>query len=148
MCVATVASDSEALSRACTGPYGLGVTIFSRDEAAARSVADRVVAGVVVINDMIVPTADPRLPFGGRKLSGYGVTRGAEGLLEMTVPKVITVRFWRQRPHFIPLKDGDAELFKQYLALAHGRGIRSRLHAMVGLARTLARRRQGAATRT
>ncbi len=46
----------------------------------------------MTINDLIVPTADPRVPFVGRKQSGFGATRGAEGLLEMTVPRVIAVR--------------------------------------------------------
>ena len=54
------------------------------------------------MNDVIVPTADPRLPFGGRKHSGFGVTRGAEGLLEMTVLKCVTVRRGRFRPHLDP----------------------------------------------
>ena len=61
--------------------------------------ARRVRAGSVCVNDLIVPTADPRLPFGGRGRSGFGVTRGAEGLLEMTVPKAISVRTGSFRPH-------------------------------------------------
>ena len=42
----------------------------------------RINAGTVFINDVITPSADPRAPFGGRKASGFGVTRGAEA----TVP--------------------------------------------------------------
>ena len=59
-------------------------------------------AGSVVINDLIVPTVDPRLAFGGRGLSGFGVTRGAEGLLGLTVVKSIALRHGRFRPHFAP----------------------------------------------
>jgi acyl-CoA reductase-like NAD-dependent aldehyde dehydrogenase len=63
-----------ALSNDC--PYRLGATVFG-PAAAAAALAARVEAGCVVVNDVIVPTADPRLPFGGRGRSGYGVTRGA-----------------------------------------------------------------------
>ncbi|MBA3830339.1 MAG: aldehyde dehydrogenase family protein [Chthoniobacterales bacterium] len=82
-----VANDAEALAFSLQCPYALGAAIFSRDAAAAHSFAGKVRAGVVVINDLIVPTADPRLPFGGRGRSGFGTTRGAEGLLEMTTPR-------------------------------------------------------------
>ena len=58
----------------------------------------RVRAGSVTINDLIVPTADPRLPFGGQGVSGFGVTRGAEGLLEMTAIKAVTIRTGRFPP--------------------------------------------------
>jgi acyl-CoA reductase-like NAD-dependent aldehyde dehydrogenase len=125
----TVTDDEEALKFAAQCPYALGATIFSRDEFSARSLATRVRAGVVVVNDMIVPTADPRLPFGGRGRSGFGVTRGAEGLLEMTAPKVVSLRSGKSRRHFEPSQPGDAELFAAYIQAAHTSGWRNRLTA-------------------
>ena len=88
----TVADDDEAVAFANDCPYALGATIFTRDERAAHSLAARLHVGGVIINDLIAPTADARLPFGGRKLSGFGLTRGPEGLLEMTTTKVVTQR--------------------------------------------------------
>jgi acyl-CoA reductase-like NAD-dependent aldehyde dehydrogenase len=126
----TVADDDEALAFAAQCPYALGATIFSHDESAARALAGRVRAGVVIINDLIVPTADPRLPFGGRGRSGFGVTRGAEGLLEMTVPKVVTVRRGKSRRHFDRPQPGDPELFIAYIQAAHTYGWRNRLAAL------------------
>jgi hypothetical protein len=82
--------------------------------------AARVNAGSVVINDVIVPTADPRLPFGGRGESGFGVTRGAEGLLEMTVVKTISVRRGWFRPHLAPPRESDARRFAGMIRLLHG----------------------------
>ncbi len=96
--VIRVADIEEALAVAAESGYALGAAIFG-PEAAAQSLAPRVDAGSVVINDLIVPTADPRLPFGGRRRSGFGLTRGAEGLLEMTVTKTVSVRRGRFRPH-------------------------------------------------
>ena len=123
----TVSDDDEALAFASQCPYALGATIFSRDEAAAQLLAGRVQAGAVVINDLIVPTADPRLPFGGRSRSGFGVTRGAEGLLEMTAPKVITVRRGKSLPHLDPPHAADAELFHAYIQTVHAGAWRNRL---------------------
>lgn len=116
-----VASMTEALAidRAC--PYALGASIFGSEEA-ARALIPRVRAGSVVVNDVIAPTADPRLPFGGRGRSGFGVTRGAEGLLEMTAVKAVSIRRGRMRPHLRPQTANDAALLQALLRLLHGRG--------------------------
>ncbi|HWI59004.1 MAG TPA: aldehyde dehydrogenase family protein, partial [Bacillota bacterium] len=141
MLIVTVSGDDEALAFAANGPYALGATIFSRDRQAAHSLAQRVNAGAVVINDMIVPTADARLPFGGRKLSGFGVTRGPEGLLEMTTHKVISVRSGRRHPHLDAPASGDGQLFGAYLVLAHAKGFGLRCRALFRLLRSLFQRR-------
>ncbi len=139
-----VAGDEEALARAADCPYRLGATVFGRG-AAARRLAGRVAAGVVVVNDLIVPTADPRVPFGGSGASGFGVTRGAEGLLEMTVPRAVIERGGRFRPHFDPTRPGDEFLFAAVAAALHGSSLGARLRAVVEVARLGAarRRRQG-----
>jgi len=122
----TVTNDDEALRLANENSFGLGATIFSRDKNAAQALADRLQVGVVVINDMIAPTADARLPFGGRKLSGFGLTRGPEGLIEMTTAKVVVHRRGRSRPHFEAPHPDDADLLLSFLRLAHGRNWRQR----------------------
>jgi len=126
----TVADDHEAMLRTNDCPYGLGASIFSQDETAARELATRLHVGIVTINDLLVPTADARLPFGGRQRSGFGSTRGAEGLLELTVPKVVTVSRAKVRFAFAPPHPNDAALFQSYLAATHGRGLGARLQAM------------------
>jgi hypothetical protein len=107
---------------ASAAPFGLGVSIFSRDIAKACALAARIKSGFVLINDLIVPTADPRMPFGGVKASGFGVTRGEEGLLEMTFPHVVAVRRGKWRPHFDELGADAAQLFSSYLLAVHGKG--------------------------
>jgi hypothetical protein len=92
---------------------------------------------VVSINDLIVPTADARVPFGGRKRSGFGVTRGAEGLLELTAPKVVTTSWSKFRPAFEPPHPQDEAMFQAYLQLTHGRGLGQRARALVGLFKSL-----------
>jgi acyl-CoA reductase-like NAD-dependent aldehyde dehydrogenase len=86
------------MDQAC--PYHLGAAVFTRRPQAAAKLAESLPNGVVTINDVIVPTAHPATPFGGTGESGWGVTQGAEGLLEMTVPQVVSRRSGRFRPHY------------------------------------------------
>ncbi len=130
------AADTEtALALAGRSPFGLGASIFG-PEAAARALVPRLRAGVITINDLIAPTADPRLPFGGRGASGYGVTRGAEGLLEMTAPLAVVARSGRARPHYGPRRPGDAAILLGFLRLVHGEARRVALGELFRAIRT------------
>ena len=102
-------------------PYALSVAIFG-DEGLAREIGSGLRAGVVLINDVMVSTVDPRVPFGGRGASGYGVTRGNEGLLEMTVPKTVLVRRGKITRHYDATGPAHVELFEGIIQAAHGRG--------------------------
>jgi delta 1-pyrroline-5-carboxylate dehydrogenase len=117
-------------------PYALGAVVFGREKT-ARELAAKVRAGVVLINDVIVPTADPRLPFGGLGRSGYGVTRGAEGLLEMTAMKALSVRRGHWRPHYEPPHPAHADLFRAYIQAVHSASWRQRVAAIGAGLRTL-----------
>jgi acyl-CoA reductase-like NAD-dependent aldehyde dehydrogenase len=139
--IATAADDAEMVARANDCKSALGASVFTRDAAAGRKLASEIQAGVVTINDIIIPTADPRLPLGGRKHSGFGATRGAEGLLELTQPKVITLTSNRFRPAYQPEAPGDAQLFTAFARLAHG-SLRTRWHALAETFRQLKRRKQ------
>ena len=119
--VERVRDAAAAIQRVNAADYALGASLFSRDIPQARALAERIKTGFVVINDLIVPTADPRMPFGGVKASGFGTTRGEEGLLEMTFPHVVALRRGRAHPHFDEPAAEDAHLFSTYLRLAHGR---------------------------
>lgn len=139
--IVTVAGDHEAVLRTNDCPYGLTASIFSRNESKARVLASQIRAGVVTINDLILPTADARLPFGGRGRSGFGVTRGAEGLLELTMPRVVTESRGKFRPAFEPPQPGDGKLFEAYLQFTHGAGLKMRWAALGSLIKAISRRR-------
>jgi acyl-CoA reductase-like NAD-dependent aldehyde dehydrogenase len=134
--VEEVATEQDALRRLEAHPFALGVSIFSRDARRAQRLGGQISSGFVVINDLIVPTVDPRMPFGGVKASGFGVTRGEEGLLEMTFPQVVAVRHNRIRAHFDELRPEDTKLFSSYIRVAHGRGL-ARVRAMRDLIASL-----------
>src|SRR5262249_4653880 len=93
--------DALAMNARCE--YGLGASILTADVTKANDLAARLAVGMVSINDVIAPTGHPATPFGGRGASGWGVTQGAEGLLAMTVPQVVSLRGGTLRPHYKPL---------------------------------------------
>ncbi len=121
-----VNSDEEALAGSGKSPFALGASIFTRDPEAARELASRIRAGWVCVNDVIAPSADPRIPFGGFGRSGFGVTRGAEGLLEMTRLKVVQVRRGGPAAHLNTQKVLPG-LLSALIQFLHGRTIGRRL---------------------
>jgi acyl-CoA reductase-like NAD-dependent aldehyde dehydrogenase len=134
------ADDLPALVNAC--PFALGASLFG-PEGTARQFAPRLAAGTVTINDLIAPTADPRLPFapppGAR--SGFGSTRGPHGLLEMTTPKTVIARRGAFLPHLAPPADGDAALFADLLHAGHAPRLAARFrHALRFLAAAVRRK--------
>ncbi|GGB95680.1 aldehyde dehydrogenase [Oxalicibacterium flavum] len=76
----------DVVRRANDTGYGLGASIWSRDTALAQTLADRLEAGTVWINEVYVHGVD--FPFGGHKLSGLGLEHGAEGLAAYTNLKI------------------------------------------------------------
>jgi len=117
--VMDVAGVDAAVAAVEACPYGLTVAVFG-EEREARALGAKLTVGTVVVNDLIVPTADPRVPFGGRKASGYGVTRGAEGLLEMTAVKVVSVRKGKGVRQYEATTAAHADLFRGVIGASHG----------------------------
>jgi acyl-CoA reductase-like NAD-dependent aldehyde dehydrogenase len=123
----------EALAANAACLYALTASVFG-PEAHARALARRLRVGNVLINDVVIPTADPRIPFGGRGRSGFGVTRGTEGLLAMTMPRTIQTQRSRSRRPYEPTGGGHVELFAGLAEALHGAGIQRR---WAGLKRVL-----------
>ena len=134
LCVIDVLGEDGVLAaqRAC--PLALTAAIFG-DPRKAKQLARKLKVGVVLINDLIVATADPRLPFGGRGQSGFGSTRGAEGLLEMTAPRVIVTQHGHGRRRFEPVGALHFGLFAGVAALLYAGTLHDRWR---GLKRTVA----------
>ncbi|WP_182376210.1 aldehyde dehydrogenase family protein [Nocardioides sp. WS12] len=77
-----VADADEAVRRANDSPYGLSAVVFSRDAERAESVARRLDAGAVNINDVFANLFTLPLPMSGWKQSGIGARYGEHGLLK------------------------------------------------------------------
>ena len=126
--------DAVRISDACE--YGLGASVFGRDLDRARRFARRLKAGTVTINDVIVPTADPRVGFGGWGKSGWGVTRGREGLLSMTHTRNVHVCDSKTHAHLGGMRP-SAGFFRACAWFRHGEkrlaGIAGMLGGVIGM---------------
>jgi len=118
--IITADSDREMIRLVNESPYRLAASIFA-DSVWASPIAAQLDVGHVSINDLIFPTADPRVPFGGCGSSGFGVTRGAEGLLAMTRPKVIARHRGGLYLQFRPRTANDRTTLLRVLRWTHGR---------------------------
>jgi aldehyde dehydrogenase (NAD+) len=137
--VMRTADEGEALASNAACAYALSAAVFG-PEKDALALAGKIRAGAVLINDVIVPTVDPRVPFGGRGRSGFGVTRGAEGLLSMTTPRTVQIQRSRIAVTYEPTGEAHIELFAGLAQLLHGAGIGEKwagLKRLVGAARKL-----------
>ena len=82
-----VKDEKEAIMIANDTEYGLGASIWSQDFDRARSMADKVEAGIVNLNHEV--HSMPELPFGGVKKSGIGREMAGEGIREFTNKKAL-----------------------------------------------------------
>ena len=87
--VVPVADEADALRVHAGAGQALATSVYSRSTRSARALASRLGSSHVTVNDTITPTAHPGAALGGVGDSGWGVTRGREGLLAMT--RAVTV---------------------------------------------------------
>lgn len=84
-----VADAKAAVQMANASVYGLGGSVWTADREAGEQMARDLACGAVFVNAVV--RSDPRLPFGGIKLSGHGRELGRAGLLEFTNAKTVYV---------------------------------------------------------
>ncbi len=80
---------TDAVQRANDSESGLGGSVWSSDVDSARKVATQLECGTVWVNGHAEVL--PHAPFGGCKMSGFGVEFGVEGLLEYTSPQLLNI---------------------------------------------------------
>ncbi len=127
--VMQTSDEGEALGLYARCPYALTAAVFGSARAAER-LALRIRAGVVIINDLIVPTADPRVSFGGIGKSGFGRTRGREGLLEMTSARAVVRQRSKSLLAYRPTTDAHIAFFEAIAKTLHGGDLRTRLEGL------------------
>jgi len=87
LCITPYDTIQQAVELANSTPYGLGATICSNDNDLCNYLSLTVKAGYVSVNSLL--RSDPRFPFGGLELSGYGKELGREGAFSFTNQKTI-----------------------------------------------------------
>jgi acyl-CoA reductase-like NAD-dependent aldehyde dehydrogenase len=91
-CVYRFDDLDEAIARANSLPVAFQSSVFTEDLRTAFSVADRLDASAVMINDHTAFRTD-WMPFAGRRHSGYGIGGIPWTMAEMTERKMIVFKF-------------------------------------------------------
>ena len=83
-------NNDHVIDLANNSRYGLGAAVFTSNIDKGRMIAEnKIQSGVCFVNDYV--KSDPRLPFGGIKMSGYGRELSGYGLKEFVNIKSIVV---------------------------------------------------------
>ena len=85
-----VSDPSEAIALANDTEFGLGASIWTNDLERGQNVAEQIDAGCVYINELV--KSDPRVPFGGVGISGYGRELSEAGIKEFVNRKTVWVQ--------------------------------------------------------
>jgi len=88
--VIKVKNEEEAIFVANDTPFGLGSSLWTSNLDKAKTLAKEIESGSVFINGMV--KSDPRLPFGGVKLSGFGRELSHYGIKEFVNIKTVWVK--------------------------------------------------------
>ncbi|MBK8256161.1 MAG: aldehyde dehydrogenase family protein [Polyangiaceae bacterium] len=119
-----VSSDEEALAHANESHLGLNAYVFSGDRDHGRRVAERVEAGSVLVNDVLINGGMPEAPFGGIKQSGFGRVMSDESLREMCDVRHVNVEklSMPSDPFWFPYNEKSYTMFRKGLKALFGGG--------------------------
>ena len=87
--VIRVKDEAEALAVANATDYGLGGSVWTRDQKRGEAFARQMQCGSAFVNVLV--KSDPRLPFGGIKKSGHGRELSYHGIREFTNVKTLAI---------------------------------------------------------
>jgi succinate-semialdehyde dehydrogenase/glutarate-semialdehyde dehydrogenase len=82
-----VKDEAAAIALANDSDFGLGGSVWTKDEARGKRVASAVDTGMMFVNN--IDWSDAELPFGGIKFSGYGRELGNMGIQEFVNKKLV-----------------------------------------------------------
>lgn len=121
--IMVVDSDQEALDLANDSEFGLGASVWTRDRQSGERIADRIVSGMVWINDHMFTHGACQCTWGGVKDSGLGHSHSKFGFYECVEIKLVTYEpgltrnFW-----WHPYDETLATAMKSSASLLYGKG--------------------------
>ncbi len=109
--------EPEVIALANDSEYGLGASVWSKDLKRAERVAGALKVGNVAINNHMLTEANPALPFGGIKNSGFGRYKGDYGLHTFSNIKSIIIGPNNKviEPHWYPFTKIKFETFPKLM---------------------------------
>ncbi|KKF39525.1 succinate-semialdehyde dehydrogenase [Halorubrum saccharovorum] len=84
-----VADEAAAVEKANDTEFGLGASVWTTDRERGERLAGDIDAGCVYVNELV--KSDPRVPFGGVGVSGYGRELSEAGIKEFVNRKTVWV---------------------------------------------------------
>ena len=84
-----MAAENQTLTIANDTKFGLGASVWTKNKKRAQKFIDELESGSVFVNSIV--KSDPRLPFGGIKMSGYGRELSSYGLKEFVNIKTVLI---------------------------------------------------------
>ena len=83
-------TEDEAVEMVNNSEFGLGVSLFTQNKPRIEKLIPLFNEGAVFVNELV--KSDPRLPFGGTKISGYGRELSEEGIMAFVNKKTVYIR--------------------------------------------------------
>jgi len=125
----------EAVALGNDSVYGLTASVWTRDRKQAAWFAERLEAGSVTVNDHMYSFVEPRAIWGGIKQTGMGRCHGPFGLHELINIKYVGMDFFRKKSQtwWFPYDRSLEGVMEKAITVFHGRGLRARAKAGLGL---------------
>jgi acyl-CoA reductase-like NAD-dependent aldehyde dehydrogenase len=96
--IATFKTEKEAVDLANDTDFGLTASVWTKDVVKGKLIATKILAGSVMVNEVLYTHGIGQTPWGGFKNSGYGRTHGLEGLMELVAPQHLHVNRFTLMP--------------------------------------------------
>ena len=128
-------TEEEMIAEANRSHLGLLAYVFSKSTARARSVAERIQAGTVMVNDVMSTHGMPETPWGGVKESGVGHTHGDASLRGMCEQRHINYDLLpslKTEPYWYPYSPKLFGLMKRLMGTLFGSSLTQKLRALTG----------------
>lgn len=128
--------EDDVIRRANDSIYGLNAYVFSGNKYKARRIAERLEAGTVMINEVLVTHGMPETPWGGVKKSGVGRVHGDDGMRDLCVPYHVNYELVKQPSRSPFWQPYSHKMFRGMLSAVKtlfGRGMGDRVDGVKGL---------------